>query len=543
MESPEYYLIESLKFYTRWVSLGNTIKREKILELSNKFTSGENLTIARYNDGEWAYMLRIQPELEASIRKRKHDRNKILNEANKLLEIIKSEPNYYISVDHVSLTHSRFKGKVTPYFNKMKKPLKGGIFNMWSFVTGFEDLFSEFRRRKVLMVGPPSMKNLPIIADLIPVPQEHVAYQTERLVQEMEEWMDNNFQENMVIIYSCAFTAKVALHHFHQKYGDRISQFDMGAAIAPFIGRHDRPWHHAVSGELKKKPPTKMKLSILKNAGPGTITYYVGDNTEHVLHLSNCVLICKHGFNCGNDSVEHRHVDNPQLEFYQLSKEHKKDYLPAGQLKFNDKNKSYIHPAATIGKNVKIGIGCVIGKVVISDDVEIGSNVNIHSETFIGKGSIIESGTVIGSGGMMWVWNGTEKVYLEQLGGVHIGENCRIGSLIEIVRGSANETTVIGNNVTMAHGTLIGHGCYVGDNSHFANGVKLGGSCYVAPFSFLGSGSMLSANYKILAENVILGTGAVVVKNIEESGVYVGNPAKKIKETEGKMSGVPTWYL
>ena len=32
-----------------------------------------------------------------------------------------------------------------------------------------------------------------------------------------------------------------------------------------------------------------------------------------------------------------------------------------------------------------------------------------------------------------------------------------------------------------------------------------------------------------ICDNVVIGAGAVVTKNITEPGVYVGNPAKKIR--------------
>jgi acetyltransferase-like isoleucine patch superfamily enzyme len=39
----------------------------------------------------------------------------------------------------------------------------------------------------------------------------------------------------------------------------------------------------------------------------------------------------------------------------------------------------------------------------------------------------------------------------------------------------------------------------------------------------------------------IFGTGGVVVKDIKESGVYVGSPVSKIKNVDKKHTGVPTW--
>lgn len=293
--------------------------------------------------------------------------------------------------------------------------------------------------------------------------------------------------------------------------------------------------------QLNSIKKMNSKLSILKNAKEGMITYYVGDNPDHVKHLSKCKLICKKDFDPSIDSVELIKTENPQLYFYKLSSEYKEDYLDNDNLIYHQKYNSYIHKNTIIPENVKIGPNCVIGDVEIGEGVNIHSNITIYSKTKIGKNTTIESNSVIGSAGVMWVWDGIKRVYLEQLGGVNIGDNCRIGSLVEIVRGSANETTIIENDVCMAHGCLIGHGSFIGEFTHLANGVKLGGSAHISPYNFLGSGSIISAGISLNDVDIIVGSGGVVVKNINNSGVYVGNPVKKIKESDGKLNGIPKW--
>lgn len=281
-------------------------------------------------------------------------------------------------------------------------------------------------------------------------------------------------------------------------------------------------------------------LSILKNAIPNSITYYVGNNLDHLKHLNHCTLYCNQHFQLPN-TVKQIIVEDPQLEFYKLSKNYKEDYLDNENLKWNSIFKCYVHIKAQIGDNVKIGAGSVIGNCIIEDNVEIHSNVVIYAKSLIKSGTIIESNTTIGCTGVMWVWDKNERVYLEQLGNVIIGENCRIGSQCEIVRGSANETTLIGKGTCIAHGTLIGHGNVVGEYVHMANGVKLGGSAVVSNYNFLGSGAVVSAGIKLLAEDIVLGAGAVATKDITKEGVYVGTPAKRIKSTSGKLSGIPKW--
>ena len=277
-------------------------------------------------------------------------------------------------------------------------------------------------------------------------------------------------------------------------------------------------------------------LSVLNNAFPGSITYYTGNNPMHCQHLNDCDLICHIGFDPHLPGVNLIQVEDPQLYFYQLSKQYAEDYVD--QKNLEEINGSYIHRDAKIHPSVEIHPRCTIGRVTIDEGCTIHSGCIIYSKTLIRKNTYIEANTVIGAAGMMWVWNGNERVFLEQLGSVVIGQNCKIGSNITIVRGSANEITEIGNDVCMAHGTKIGHGCKIGDQVHFANNVSVGGSVLVATNSFLGCGSTVSPRVNI-NESIILGAGSCLVKSTNVSGVYVGVPAIYKKAIQNSHSGVP----
>lgn len=283
----------------------------------------------------------------------------------------------------------------------------------------------------------------------------------------------------------------------------------------------------------------KDYLSILKNAGEGSITYYVGDNPDHVKHLKNCKLYCQHGFDPGIESLELIHVDNPQLEFYKISRDYEEDYL--GELEFNTKYNSYINKNAKISESAKIYPGCVIGDAVIEDDVVIRPNTTIYSKTKIGKGTIIDANSTIGAEGILWIWDDVEgRINLFSGGGVQIGKHCVISSDVTVVRGSNNEMTIIDDYSCIAHGAKIGHGSIVGKFTHLANNVTIGGSVEISDRTFFGSGSTAAPGCKIKAE-ILVGAGAVVRGDISKPGVYVGVPANWIKEISGKLSGVPKW--
>ena len=291
-------------------------------------------------------------------------------------------------------------------------------------------------------------------------------------------------------------------------------------------------------------PPGVERLSVLACAEKGCLTYYVGSDVDHVAHLRNCALVVGPEFEGGLPEEWGVHLirtSSAKEAFYRLSAEFKEDYLETERLQFVDG--VWVHPEAKLGSGVQLAPGAVIGKCVLGDGVSIGPHAVIYAKTRIGNGTSIGASTVVGTAGMMWVWggpDGREKVFLEQLGSVTIGAGCRIGSNISIVRGNANEATVLEDGVCVAHGSMIGHGSRLGRNVHLANNVSLGGGVVLEEGAFLGSGSVVSPG-KSLAAGCILGAGSTLVSNGDKLGVYVGAPARWKGEVKQKMSGVPEW--
>ncbi len=100
--------------------------------------------------------------------------------------------------------------------------------------------------------------------------------------------------------------------------------------------------------------------------------------------------------------------------------------------------------------------------------------------------------------------------------------------------------TVIEENAVIKPDSKIGKGCIINTNSviahdviiedfvHVSIGACIAGTVYVGKGSWLGIGSIVKNNISI-ASNCMIGAGAVVVSDIDESGTYIGVPAKKIK--------------
>ncbi len=98
---------------------------------------------------------------------------------------------------------------------------------------------------------------------------------------------------------------------------------------------------------------------------------------------------------------------------------------------------------------------------------------------------------------------------------------------------SIGANAIISDNVTIKKHTLIhgfctiGHDCYLDEYSSLFSYVFLGGNSYIGKMSVMQPKSMIIPN-KNIGDNVIVGAGSVVMRNIKD-GLHVhGNPAVRI---------------
>jgi sugar O-acyltransferase (sialic acid O-acetyltransferase NeuD family) len=109
-----------------------------------------------------------------------------------------------------------------------------------------------------------------------------------------------------------------------------------------------------------------------------------------------------------------------------------------------------------------------------------------------------------------------------------IGNDVEIGIGTVVMAGVViNCCTKIGKGCIINTSATIGHDNIIEDFVHISPGAHLAGTVKVGQGSWLGIGSIVRNNI-IITQNVNIGAGAVVVKNITESGTYIGIPAKKV---------------
>jgi sugar O-acyltransferase (sialic acid O-acetyltransferase NeuD family) len=96
-----------------------------------------------------------------------------------------------------------------------------------------------------------------------------------------------------------------------------------------------------------------------------------------------------------------------------------------------------------------------------------------------------------------------------------------------------------GVSCSVNRGGSIGHHSVLGDYVSVGPGAVTGGECHLQRGAFLGVGCVLAPGITVGA-NAVVGAGAVVVGDVREGAVVVGNPARVMREEPGYGGvGVP----
>ena len=95
---------------------------------------------------------------------------------------------------------------------------------------------------------------------------------------------------------------------------------------------------------------------------------------------------------------------------------------------------------------------------------------------------------------------------------------------------------VLEQHVLVNAGVTVGHGTVVEEFVTLSPGVHVGGDCRIGRGSFVGIGASVS-NGIMVGEGVRVGAGAVVLDDLEPWGVYVGVPARRVRQVEEWLRG------
>ena len=123
--------------------------------------------------------------------------------------------------------------------------------------------------------------------------------------------------------------------------------------------------------------------------------------------------------------------------------------------------------------------------------------------------------------------------------GCQLGDDVFVGPFVEIQRGAAvGARTRVQSHSFICELVSIGADCFIGHgvmfiNDTFATGGPARGNRKLWKSTTVGDRVSIGSNATILpvriCDDVVIGAGAVVTKDIIKPGIYAGNPARRLR--------------
>lgn len=236
-------------------------------------------------------------------------------------------------------------------------------------------------------------------------------------------------------------------------------------------------------------------------------------------------------------------VEQPRLMFFLLLKQCEREVaLPRG-----------IHPSAVVDPTAAVDPDASVGPLaVVAAGARVAARAQVFSFCYVGEGCsvgegsvmlpgavlvqdvsvgrncLLHSGVVLGADGFGFVWDGSSRVKVPQVGRVELGDDVEIGANTTIDRATAGATR-IGTGAKLDNLVQIGHNSEVGEHSVIAGQTGISGSTKIGKRVVMGGG-VGTKDHVTIADDVVLGGRSGVDRDITEAGEYFGTPARPARE-------------
>ena len=138
---------------------------------------------------------------------------------------------------------------------------------------------------------------------------------------------------------------------------------------------------------------------------------------------------------------------------------------------------------------------------------------------------------------------------------VNFGKNCKVIEPVNIYGSKIGDSVFVGPFVEIQKNTKIGNNTRIQSHSFICEKVSIGKNCFIShgvmflndlvkfgkvnrnskqfKRTTIGNNVTIGSNATILpvkiSSNIVVGAGSVVTKDLNDKGIYVGNPAKLIR--------------
>lgn len=176
-----------------------------------------------------------------------------------------------------------------------------------------------------------------------------------------------------------------------------------------------------------------------------------------------------------------------------------------------------VEPGAQLGAGVRVGPFCHVGAdVVLGDAVELVSHVSISGATTLGDGCKVHPQATLGQPPQNVRHKGGRTTLV-------VGRNCTIreGVTFHLGTDSSRGETTVGDNGNFLAYSHVAHDCIIGNNVTMANGAVMGGHCELGDFVIMGGLSALH-QFTRIGHHAFIGGLTGVEGDVIPYGMVIG---------------------
>lgn len=303
--------------------------------------------------------------------------------------------------------------------------------------------------------------------------------------------------------------------------------------------------------ELVGDPATRIsQVATLLNANSESLSFFVNKAYRDQLRQTKAAAVLVHPDDAEDCPANVLLADDPYLAYARIAAQ----LYPYPDLVPGIHGSAVVAPSAkvpdttelsanvvigddsVIGEGVFIGPGVVIGpRCTIGGGSRLLANCTVVQDVYLGERCIVHPGAVIGADGFGNATSDGGWVKVPQLGGVRIGNDVEIGANTTIDRGSIDDT-VINDGVRLDNLIQIAHNVQVGEHTAMAAFTAIAGSTIIGK-RCLFAGRAGVVGHVHMCDDVVVGGGAMISKDIREPGFYTASfPAEKNRDWKRKVA-------
>jgi UDP-3-O-[3-hydroxymyristoyl] glucosamine N-acyltransferase len=311
-----------------------------------------------------------------------------------------------------------------------------------------------------------------------------------------------------------------------------------------------------VGGELLGGRPDAVISGVgsLEEAGP-TEASFLGNakyKSDFLATRAGVVLIPPDA-PAGPDRVPLVRVESPTLAFSTVIAQFAEEFRVfepgvhpgaslAEDVRFNPSKVSVragavVEAGSVIGDGTEIGPGVVVERGVrIGEDCLLHANATVRERCVLGNRVVLQPGAVIGSDGYGYELVEGRHQKIPQVGIVVIEDDVEIGANSTIDRARFGRT-VIGEGTKIDNLVQVGHNVVIGKHCLLVAKVGIAGSTKLGNYVTMAARSGTTGHIE-LADHVVVAGMSGVAKSLPEPGVYMGKPARPIKDEMRSMAAL-----